>query len=35
MSNVQIMTGNTAAAWGAKLAKVQVISAYRSPPRPR
>ncbi len=28
MSNVQIMTGNTAAAWGAKLAKVQVISAY-------
>ena len=28
MSNVQIMTGNTAAAYGAKLAKVQVISAY-------
>jgi pyruvate/2-oxoacid:ferredoxin oxidoreductase alpha subunit len=28
MSNVQIMTGNSAAAWGAKVAKVQVISAY-------
>ncbi len=28
MSNVQIMTGNSAAAYGAKLCKVQVISAY-------
>ena len=28
MSNVQIMTGNSAAAWGARLAKVQVVSAY-------
>jgi pyruvate/2-oxoacid:ferredoxin oxidoreductase alpha subunit len=28
MSNVQIMTGNSAAAWGAKLCKVQVVSAY-------
>jgi len=28
MSHVEIMTGNQAAAWGAKLAKVQVISAY-------
>ncbi len=28
MSNVQIMTGNTAAATGAKLCKVQVVSAY-------
>lgn len=28
MSNVQIMTGNSAAAYGAKLTKVQVISAY-------
>ncbi len=28
MSNVQIMTGNTAAAHGAKLCKVQVVSAY-------
>ena len=28
MSNVEIMTGNSAAAWGARLAKVQVISAY-------
>ncbi len=28
MSNVEIMTGNQAAAYGAKLSKVQVISAY-------
>jgi pyruvate/2-oxoacid:ferredoxin oxidoreductase alpha subunit len=28
MSSVQIMTGNSAAAWGAKLCKVQVVSAY-------
>jgi len=28
MSNVQIMTGNSAAAWGARLCKVQVVSAY-------
>ena len=28
MSAVQIMTGNSAAAWGAKLCKVQVVSAY-------
>jgi pyruvate/2-oxoacid:ferredoxin oxidoreductase alpha subunit len=28
MSDVQIMTGNTAAAYGARLCKVQVISAY-------
>ena len=28
MSSVQIMTGNSAAAWGARLCKVQVISAY-------
>jgi len=28
MSDVQIMTGNTAAATGAKLCKVQVVSAY-------
>ncbi|MDA8126052.1 MAG: pyruvate ferredoxin oxidoreductase [Deltaproteobacteria bacterium] len=28
MSNVQIMTGNSAAAYGARLAKVQVVSAY-------
>ena len=28
MSDVQIMTGNTAAAHGAKLCKVQVVSAY-------
>ena len=28
MSNVQIMTGNSAAAYGAKLCKVQVVSAY-------
>ncbi|MHB8908714.1 MAG: transketolase C-terminal domain-containing protein [Syntrophales bacterium] len=28
MSSVQIMTGNTAAATGAKLSKVQVVSAY-------
>ena len=28
MSDVQIMTGNTAAAYGAKLCKVQVVSAY-------
>ena len=28
MSHAEIMTGNQAAAWGAKLSKVQVISAY-------
>ena len=28
MSSVKIMTGNTAAATGAKLCKVQVVSAY-------
>ena len=28
MNDVQIMTGNSAAAYGAKLSKVQVISAY-------
>jgi pyruvate/2-oxoacid:ferredoxin oxidoreductase alpha subunit len=28
MSDVQIMTGNTAAAWGARLSGVQVVSAY-------
>ena len=28
MSNVLIMTGNSAAAYGVKLCKVQVISAY-------
>jgi len=28
MSDVQIMTGNTAAAWGARLSQVQVVSAY-------
>jgi pyruvate/2-oxoacid:ferredoxin oxidoreductase alpha subunit len=28
MSSVQIMTGNSAAAWGARLCKVQVVSAY-------
>ena len=28
MSNVQIMTGNSAAAYGARLCKVQVVSAY-------
>ena len=28
MSDVQIMTGNQAAAYGVKLCKVQVISAY-------
>jgi pyruvate/2-oxoacid:ferredoxin oxidoreductase alpha subunit len=33
MSNVQIMTGNSAAAWGAKLSKVQVISAYPITPQ--
>mgnify|MGYP000965026376 CR=1 FL=1 len=33
MSNVQIMTGNSAAAWGARLCKVQVISAYPITPQ--
>ncbi|MBN1615292.1 MAG: pyruvate ferredoxin oxidoreductase [Deltaproteobacteria bacterium] len=33
MSNVQIMTGNTAAAFGAKLCRVQVVSAYPITPQ--
>jgi pyruvate/2-oxoacid:ferredoxin oxidoreductase alpha subunit len=28
MADVQIMTGNSAAAWGAKLCRVQVVAAY-------
>ena len=33
MSNVQIMTGNTAAAMGARLCKVQVVAAYPITPQ--
>jgi len=33
MSNVQIMTGNTAAAMGAKLCQVQVVAAYPITPQ--